>query len=80
MRAQAKRFAADAKIAAHEELSETDKRLGELKAKLAKLRTAGDGAWQEMKGGVETAWSELSKAATRAKKHFSPPPPKVRAK
>jgi hypothetical protein len=80
MRAQAKRFAADAKIAARGEISETDKRLAELKVCLAKLRNSGDGAWREMKEGVEAAWSDLSKAAKRAKTHFDPPGGRPRPK
>jgi chromosome segregation ATPase len=69
-RAQAKQLAADAKIAAHEELADTDKKLAELKARLNTLRKAGDGAWQDMKGGVETAWTDLNKAAKHAMKRF----------
>jgi hypothetical protein len=81
MRAKAKGFAADARIAAHEELSDTDAKLARLKARMGKLRVAGDGAWQEMKVGVESAWTELSTAAKRAKKRFDPPaPPKTRAR
>jgi len=72
MRAQAKRLAADAKIAANKELTETDRKLAELTARLAKLREAGDGAWREVKGGVESAWTDLSKASKRAMKHFAP--------
>jgi DNA repair exonuclease SbcCD ATPase subunit len=70
LRAQAKRMSADAKIAAYEELAETDKKLTALKARLKAMRTASDKAWQEMKGGVETAWSDLHQAAKRALKHL----------
>jgi hypothetical protein len=78
MRAQAKRFAASAKIAASEELSETDKKLAELNVRLGKLRKAGSGAWREMRKGVGTAWTELSSASMRAKKHFESSPPQER--
>jgi septal ring factor EnvC (AmiA/AmiB activator) len=80
MEEQARRFSADAKKAAAADCSDADKRLAELRARLATLRDAGDGAWQEMKKGVEAAWSELGEAATRAKKHFGPPPAKARTR
>jgi uncharacterized coiled-coil DUF342 family protein len=70
LRARARRLAADARIAAYEELADTDKKLAALKSRLARLRTAGDGAWRDMKGGVETAWNDLNKAAKRAVKRF----------
>lgn len=73
-RAQAKRLAADAKIAAYEELADTDKKLDELKARLAALQKAGDGAWQDMKGGVEAAWGDLNKAAKQAMTRFGSTP------
>lgn len=74
VRAQAKRLAADAQIAAHEELADTDRKLAALKARLESLRTSGDGALQDMKGGIESAWSELSMAAHRALKRFDGKP------
>jgi len=77
MKAQAKGFAADTKIAAHEELSDADAKLDLVKVRISKLRDAGDGAWQEMREGVESAWTELSTAAKRAKRHFETPPPKT---
>ncbi len=73
-RAQAKRLAADAKIMAYEEIADTDKKLATLKSRLAKLRAAGDDAWKDMKNGVESAWTDLNKAAQRATKRFSAPP------
>lgn len=78
-RAKAKRLAADAKIAAYEELADTDKKLTELKTRLSALREAGDGAWQDVKGGVETAWTDLNKAAKQAMKRFGSTPEKTDA-
>ncbi len=80
MRAQAKRLAADAKIAAHEELADTDRKLAALKTRLAELRVSGDDAWQDMKGGVESAWTDLHKAAKQAMKRFGAKPTSTRAR
>lgn len=74
VRAQAKRLAADAQIVAHEELADTDRKLAELQARLTALRSAGDGAWQDMKGGVESAWRDVNQAAGRALQRFGSKP------
>jgi len=79
-RAQAKGLAADGRIAAHDELAATQQKLKDLKARLATLRTASDSAWKDVKGGVETAWSDLSKAATRAMQRFKSPAPRTRSR
>lgn len=80
MRAKAKRLAADAKIMAYEELADTEKNVAALKARLGKLSKAGDGAWKDVKVGVESAWADLSKAAQRAVKRFEDKPRRARAK
>jgi hypothetical protein len=79
-RAKAKGLAADGKIAAHEELAASEKKLKDLKVRLAKLRTASDAAWKYVMGGVETAWADLNSAAKRAMKHFTAKSSPVRAK
>jgi hypothetical protein len=65
-RAQAKKFAAEGKIAASRELADAESKLAAVKEKLAALGNASEGAWSEMKVGVERAWGELSDAAKRA--------------
>ncbi len=80
IRARAKRLAADAKIAAHEEIADTDEKLAELKARLSKLRNVSDNAFKDMKGGVEAAWTDLNTAAKKAMKRFSTTAPKSRSR
>lgn len=79
-RARAKGFAADGKIAAHEELAASEKKLKELKLRLARLRTAGDAAWKDVKSGLEDAWTDLNSAAKRAMKRFNAKSPAARGK
>jgi uncharacterized phage infection (PIP) family protein YhgE len=76
LRAKAGKFAAESKIAASEELAEAEKKLVALKEKLAALGNTSEGAWGEMKDGVEKAWGDLSDAAKRAFDKFgrSTPP------
>ena len=74
-RANARKFAAEGKITASEELADAEKKLVVLKGKLAALGTASEGAWGEMKGGVEKAWADLCAAAKRASDKFDQPTP-----
>ena len=69
-RAKAKQLAADGKIATFEELAEAEQKLAALKARLATLGQASEGAWNDLRSGTEKAWSELSQAAKRAFDRF----------
>jgi multidrug resistance efflux pump len=39
----------------------------EARARLESLRTAGEGAWQDMKAGVDMAWEAIAEAIDSAK-------------
>ena len=71
LKAKAKRAAADVKIMAYEEIGDADAKLDALKAKLQELGNATGDAWQEMKGGIESAWGELTEACKKAANRFS---------
>ena len=79
-RAKAKGLAADGKIAAHAEIAASERKLKELKVRLARLRTAGDAAWKDVKTGVEDAWTDLNSAAKRAMKRFGARSPAARGR
>lgn len=68
--AKAKQLAADGKIAAFEEIAETEKHLVTLKAKLAAMGKASEGAWTDLKAGVDLAWKDMEQAAKRAFDRF----------
>lgn len=70
LKAKAKVAVADGKIMAYEELADADQKLDALKSKLKTLTDAGGDAWQEMKGGVEKAWSDLSESCKNAAQKF----------
>jgi chromosome segregation ATPase len=74
-RTKGKRLAAEGKIAAAEELADAEKKLHALKEKLKALGNASEGAWGEMKGGLEKAWSDLGEAAKRAFEKYEQPAP-----
>ena len=70
LKARAKVAIADGKIMACEELADADQKLDALKARLKQLADAGGDAWQEMKGGVEKAWADLSASCKNAARKF----------
>ncbi len=70
LKARAKRAVADGKIMAYEELADAEGKLEAAKSKLKELGAATEGAFEEMKTGVETAWDSLKQASTRAVEKF----------
>lgn len=70
LKARAKRAVADGKIMAYEELADAESKLTSAKAKLKDLGTASEGAWEEMKSGVDKAWSDLRDACKNASGKF----------
>jgi hypothetical protein len=65
-RAKSKKLAAEGKIAAAEELADFEKKLAAVREQLTALGNATEGAWSEIKVGVEKAWGDLRDAAKRA--------------
>lgn len=70
LKAKARRMAADGKIMAYEEIADAEEKLSAMKARLNALGGAGEGAWQEMKAGVEKAWSDVGDACKKAAAKF----------
>jgi predicted nucleic acid-binding Zn-ribbon protein len=53
-----------------DEIAELRARQDEARSKLASLRDAGDGAWQDLKAGVEMAWDAIGTAIESARSRF----------
>lgn len=70
LKAKAKHAVADGKIMAYEELADAEGKLAAAKASLKELGTASEDAWQELKGGVEKAWSALTDSCSKAAEKF----------
>jgi len=76
LKAKAKLAVADGKIMAYEELADADKKLDSAKVKLKELAHASEGAFQEMKTGMENALDALKAAGQKAaQKYKSSPSP-----
>ncbi|MFP5381492.1 MAG: hypothetical protein ACLGG4_04445 [Gammaproteobacteria bacterium] len=58
---------ADVRDEYHKQLAQLRTRRDEARAKLDALRDAGDGAWQDLKAGVELAWEALGEAVNSAR-------------
>ena len=69
-KAQAKISTADARIKHAKQVKEVEQRVGATKAKLKELGEASEDAWEQFKGGVESAWGALSVAIRNATAKF----------
>ena len=74
LKAKVKRAVADGKIMAYEELADAEGKLASAKAKVKELGTASEGAWEEMKGGVDKAWGSLTDSCKKAAEKFKGEP------
>ena len=70
LKARAKRAVADGKIMAYEELADAEQKLASAKARLKHLATSSEGAFDELKSGVESAWKDLTEACRKAAGKF----------
>ena len=70
LKARAKMAAADGKIMAYEELADAEQKLAAAKAKLKDLAHASEGAFKELKAGMEKAWDALQTAGREAARKY----------
>jgi hypothetical protein len=60
----------DARAKYQKQVGELKKKQGEVEVKVRELKKAGDGAWQDMKVGVDVAWKALGESVKAAKSRF----------
>lgn len=70
LKAKADKASADAQIEYSRQVEELQARQEEAKRKLAELREAGDGAWEDLKAGAENARDALGSALESARARF----------
>ncbi|UOG90994.1 MAG: hypothetical protein L3K52_12385 [Candidatus Thiothrix sulfatifontis] len=68
--ARAKMASADTRISYDEHMHDMEKKFDVAKAKLKEFGEASDGAWENMKDGVESAWHSLSNSVKDATAKF----------
>lgn len=70
LKAKAKQAEASLKADYYETIEDLLKKRSEAQSKLETLRDAGDGAWEDMKQGVEESWTTFAAAVKSAASRF----------
>jgi predicted nucleic acid-binding Zn-ribbon protein len=70
LKVKAEKAKAGAKITYLKQIEELRSKQESVKRKLNELMDSGEGAWEELKGGLETALEDLKEALSRAKSRF----------
>jgi DNA repair ATPase RecN len=70
LQARADQASAEARIKYQQQIEDLQEKRQELEGKMAQLRGAGEGAWEDVKSGTEIAWSSMSEALSSALQRF----------
>ena len=70
LRAQAAEAQADAQLAYNKQIEQLHAQQREAQSKFDELRRSSDDAWQDLKGGVGSAWDSLEQAVQTAASRF----------
>jgi DNA repair ATPase RecN len=70
LQARADQASAEARIKYQQQIEDLQEKRQELEGKMAQLRGAGEGAWEDVKSGMEIAWSSMSEALSSALQRF----------
>jgi hypothetical protein len=68
--AKAGQAEAESKIEYHQQLEDLRAKRRDLEAQIAAVQQAGEGAWQDLKQGIENSWEILKTSLARAKSEF----------
>ncbi len=70
LKAKADKAKADARVGYYKQIEELKLKKQAASGKLAELRKSGDGAWEDLKTGLESSWDSLGKAVKSAASRF----------
>jgi uncharacterized coiled-coil DUF342 family protein len=68
--AKAGKIGTDVKNEYHEQIETLKVKLTGARGKIEEFKHSGDGAWEDMKSGIELAWTALGEAVDSAKLRF----------
>lgn len=68
--AKADQAEAESKIEYEKQLEDLRAKRKDVEEKMAELQQAGDGAWEDLKAGIEIAWDSLGNALKSAASRF----------
>ena len=71
LKAKADDARADAQLEYYKQIEELREQQQDAQAKLNELREAGEDAWEDLKAGIDNAWSSLGEAFKSAASRFS---------
>lgn len=70
LQARAEQAEADVRIEYHDQIQELKNYRDDARKKLSRLQQAGEGAWEDLKAGVELAFEAMNQAVSSARKRF----------
>jgi chromosome segregation ATPase len=70
LKAKADQAEGDSQLAYYKEIEKLRAQQDNVRDKLEDLRDAGDSAWEDVKLGVEKAWTDLSDSTSKALSRF----------
>ena len=70
LKARAEKAESSARIEYYEQIEDLRLKQNAAKDKLAELHDAGDDAWEDLKAGIENAWSTLGDSVEQAVARF----------
>jgi len=70
LKAKAEKAQAESRVEHQEQIKNLQQKLWEAEKKVAELRNAGEGAWEDLKAGVQLAWDSMEEAVKSARSKF----------
>jgi len=70
LRAKAQAAKADAQVEYNKQIEDLQGKQDDAKQRLAELQQSGEGAWEELRAGIEKSWNDLGEAVSAAKAKF----------
>ncbi len=70
LKAKADQAGAESKIQYEKQLEDLRAKRKDIEDKMAELQQAGDGAWEDLKTGIDSAWDSLGNAVKSAASKF----------
>jgi predicted nucleic acid-binding Zn-ribbon protein len=70
LQAKADQTSAEARVKYQQQIEDLQEKRQALEEKIAQLRGAGEGAWEDIRTGMEIAWGSMSEALSSALQRF----------
>ena len=70
LKAKADKVEAESRLEYQKEIETLQKKSDEAEEKLAEVRQASEGAWEDLKSGIQNAWDSMEKALKSARSRF----------